>query len=283
MAQINNSASATYGYGRDRQDSAISNVATANLIEQYALSGSKIVQNTYFRPGEILSYYISTTNTGTDPLYNLSINDALGDNDTILSYVDGSAYLTLNGVISQIIPSSTNPLTFNIPTTFEPGDIATVNFLVRVNSSISPDITEITNTATISATPTPENENPISATASTTINREEYAEVTITKSVSTQNITEGVPFTYTLELENSGNLPAYNVVVTDVLPENFEVLSITSTTNGVSTTYTADDYTVDPTTNTLTLPTNPAVEITVPASDNGGVGLTTIVITGRIN
>ena len=47
MAQINNSASAIYGYGRDRQDSAISNVATANLIEQYALSGSKIVQKSF--------------------------------------------------------------------------------------------------------------------------------------------------------------------------------------------------------------------------------------------
>ena len=56
MATINNSASATYGYGRTGQDSAVSNVATANLIEQYSLSGSKNVQNTSFRAGEILSY-----------------------------------------------------------------------------------------------------------------------------------------------------------------------------------------------------------------------------------
>ena len=78
MATINNSASATYGYGRDSQDSAVSNVVTANLLEEFSLSGSKNVQNPSFRPGEILSYYITATNTGTDSLYNLTFVDDLG-------------------------------------------------------------------------------------------------------------------------------------------------------------------------------------------------------------
>ena len=105
MATINNSASATYGYGRDNQDSAVSNVATANLLEQFSLSGTKNVQNPSFRPGEILSYYITATNTGTDSLYNLTITDNLGGVGTPLTIVDGSAYLSFNGVISPIIPT----------------------------------------------------------------------------------------------------------------------------------------------------------------------------------
>ena len=285
MATINNSASATYGYGRTGQDSAVSNVATANLIEQYSLSGSKNVQNTSFRPGEILSYYITATNTGTDSLYNLTIVDDLGGTGSPLSFVDSSAYLSINGNITPIIPSSINPLTFVVSSVVDAGDVVTVDFLVRVNSAISSDVNEITNTSTISA-----NEGSatgpvltLSPNPTVTILREEYASVSITKSVSETNISQGEPFSYTLELENSGNLPATGVVITDVLPEGFEISSITSTTNGVTTTFLTSDYTVDPTTNTLTLPTNPDVEITVPAFGEGGVGLTTIVITGQIN
>lgn len=282
--QINNSASATYGYGRDGSDSAVSNVAVANLLEQYAIDASKNVQNTYFRPGEILSYYISATNTGTDSLYNLTFTDDLGGAGTPLSFVDSSAYLNLNGVISPIIPTSINPLIFVIPNAFTPGDTATIDFLVRVNSNIGADVSTITNTSGISA-----NEGSttgpvlvVDPSPSVTISLEDYASVTISKTVSTPNITEGVPFSYTLELENSGNLPATGVVITDVLPEGFTINSITSTTNGTTTTFASGDYSVDSATNTLTLPTSPDIEIIVPAYGDGGVGLTTIVITGQI-
>ena len=281
--QINNSASATYGYGREGSDSAISNVATANLLEQYSLTGTKNIQNTSFRPGEILSYYITATNTGTDSLFNLTFTDDLGGQLLPLSFIDSSAYLNFNGTISPIIPTSISPLTFVVPNAFTPGDIATINFLVRVNSSISSDISEITNTSEISANEG-SSTGPIltlEPSPSVTIAREEYANVTITKSVSTQNIIEGVPFSFTLELENSGNLPATGVILTDVLPEGFVVNSITSTTNGTTTTYSSTDYNIDAS-NTLTLPTNPDLEITVPAYSDG-VGLTTIVITGQIN
>ena len=285
LATINNSASATYGYGRNNQDSAVSNVVTANLLEEFSLSGTKNVQNTSFRPGEILSYYITVTNTGTDSLYNVTISDNLGGTGTPLTFVDGSAYLNFNGVVSPIIPTSVNPLTFVVPTVMNAGDIATVDFLVRVNSAISNDVSEITNESTISA-----NEGSatgpvltLSPNPTVTILRDEYASVSITKSVSDANIAEGEPFSYTLELENSGNLPATGVVITDILPAGFVISSITSTTNGVTTTFSPADYTVDPTTNTLTLPTNPDVEITVPAFSEGGVGLTTVVINGQIN
>lgn len=283
--QINNSASATYGYGREGSDSATSNVATANLLEQFAIVASKNIQNQSFRPGEILSYYITATNTGTDSLFNLTITDDLGGSESLLSFVDGSAYLNFNGVVLPIIPTSINPLTFVVSNTFVPGDNVTIDFLVRVNSAITSDITSITNTSEITA-----NEGSstgtlytLSPNPSVTVNLEEYANVSITKSVSTQNITEGIPFSYTLELENSGNLPATGVIITDVLPEGFAISSITSTTSGTTTTYSSTDYSVDATTNTLTLPTNPDVEITVPAYSDGGVGLTTIVITGQIN
>ena len=49
--QITNMASATYGYGREGRDSATSNVAVTNLIEDYAISGLKTALKTTFRVG----------------------------------------------------------------------------------------------------------------------------------------------------------------------------------------------------------------------------------------
>ena len=58
---INNSASATYGYGREGQGSVISNVATTSLIEDFAISGTKTALKTdemfVLSKGEINKYY----------------------------------------------------------------------------------------------------------------------------------------------------------------------------------------------------------------------------------
>ena len=95
----------------------------------------------------------------------------------------------------------------------------TVDFLVWLNSSVSSDVTEITNTTTITA-----NEGSstgpilkVTPNPTVTIPLDEYASVNITKTVSEENITEGETFSYTLKLENTGNLPATGVVITDVL------------------------------------------------------------------
>ena len=83
--QINNVASAIYGYGRDSSGSAVSNIATTNLIEDYAISGVKTPLKTEFRPGENVTYQIYVRNDGTLPLYNVTISDDLGGVGTPLS------------------------------------------------------------------------------------------------------------------------------------------------------------------------------------------------------
>ena len=79
------------------------------------------------------------------------------------------------------------------------------------------------------------------------------------------------------------SVDANGVVVTDVLPEGFVISSITAQTNGVTTTYESDEYSVDTSTNTLTLPVGAGPEIIVPAATSTETGLTVITITGIIN
>ena len=78
-------------------------------------------------------------------------------------------------------------------------------------------------------------------------------------------------------------MDATNVVLTDVLPEGFTVSSITSVTQGVQTVYNTADYTIDGTTNTLTVSTNPDKQISIPASNGVVSGVTVVTITGVFN
>ena len=285
--QINNTASAVYNYGSTRviQDSASSNVATTNLITEFAISGYKQSLNSDFRAGENLTYFIHVSNDGTEPLYNVSISDNLGGAGTPLTYVIGSASLNINGTNTPITPITVNPLTFTLPTPLAAGGLATITYIAKVNSALASTITSITNTATIQANEGSSTGDLITVTPSPTItlNLADFADVSILKSVSADSIVIGETFSYTITLSNQGNLDATGVVITDILPTNFVISSITSVTNGVQTTYSASDYTVDASTNTLTLPnTSSALSITVPAATSLGNGTTVITITGSI-
>ncbi len=283
--QINNTASVTYGYGRGIQSSAVSNLATTNLIEDFSIFASKTPLNLQYRPGENVTYQVYVRNDGTQPLFNVTVVDDLGGAGTPFDYVVDSASLNLNGVNTQITPTSTSPLTFVIPGSLAAGEQATITFVLRVNSALASTVTSITNTATVSA-------NEGSATGAiitadpnptATITLEDFALLTLDKAVSSNEIFPGQPFDYTITIENTGVLEANGVIVTDVLPTGFVVNSITATSGGVQTTYGVGDYTVDASTNTLTLPTGSGAEITVPASVGGVSGVTTIRINGTIS
>lgn len=282
---INNTASATYVYGKAETATAVSNTATTNLIEQYAISGSKLSNNSTFRNGENITYQISVSNIGTLSLYSVTISDDLGGSTNPLSFLDSSATMNLNGISSFITPTSTRPLTFVLPSPLASGETATITYVARVSSSLDESVETIVNTATITANEGSTTGTSISVTPSPsfTLSRGEFANVTMSKNVSSTQITAGETFSYTLTLFNSGSLDATGVVITDTLPTGFKIESVTSLTNGVTTTFSASDYTIESSTNTLTLPTGSSLTITVPGAVGGLSGTTVITITGSIS
>lgn len=280
--QIRNLASVTYGYGDEGNDSAISNVAVANLIEEYSITGFKSSLNTGFRPGQNVTYIVQVENTGTQPLYSVTISDDLGGSEQPLTFVVGSGSLNIDGTITQIIPTSTNPLEFTLVNPLPSGEKATITYIARVSSSLESDVTSIVNTVQISGRKESVTGDlvTLSPNPSVTLEIDSYADVELRKDVSTNNIVEGETFSYVITLENSGNLDATDVVVTDTLPTGFSVSSITSVSGGVLTTYETSDYNVD-SSNILTLPIG-SKTITVPASTNGVSGRTVITISGTL-
>ena len=281
---INNTASITYGYGRSGTDSAVSNTATTNLIEDYAISAYKLSNNQSFRVGENITYQLHISNDGVLDLYNVTMSDDLGGTGNPLTFIDGSATLSIDGITTVLTPTTINPLVFTIPSVLNAGQNAIITYVARVNSSLPQEIESITNTVIVSA-----NEGSVTGqqivvnpNPTTTITRAEYAEVQVTKNVSVSEVSVGDTFSYTLTLSNSGNVDATGVIVTDTLPEGFVISSITSLTGGIQRVFQPTEYSVDPSTNTLTLTTGSVETITVPAAVNGNSGTTVITITGSI-
>ena len=281
---INNTASITYGYGRSGSDSAVSNTATTSLIEDYAISAYKLSNNQSFRVGENITYQVHISNDGVLDLYNVTMSDDLGGTGNPLTFVDGSATLSINGLTSVLIPTTINPLVFTIPSVLVAGENAIITYVAKVNSSLPQDVNDITNTVIVSANEGSVTGQQILVTPNptTTITRAEYAEVQITKNVSASEVSVGDTFSYTLTLSNSGNIEATGVIITDTLPEGFVISSITSVSGGIQRVFQPTEYSVDSSTNTLTLTTGAAETITVPAAVNGNSGTTVVTITGSI-
>ena len=282
--QITNTASSTYSFGSGRVSSATSNVASTTLLAQYQIEATKTAQVSTYRAGDNVPYILELKNTGTSAVYNVSISDNLGGGGE-LDYVTGSAYIINNGVLTQVTPTSTSPLEITVIDEMPSESDIIVLYTARVDPNLASTIGDITNTVTLTAFETAGGtEISDLPTPTATITRESYALVQMTKVVSSSEIRVGVPFSFYITLENSGNIDATDIVITDILPANFTINSITSNTGGAITNFTSSEYTLDLPSNTLTMPSSSSsLTITVPSASSSSGNQTIVTITGQIS
>lgn len=275
---INNQANITYQYNSSTGN-ATSNIVETTVLDLYGITANKTALQQTFKPGENITYITTIENSGSANLYNVTLQDDLGNNN--LTILNNSIYIYKNEELQTIEPSGTF---IEIPGILTPGEQVLVIYIATVNNDIDSTIDEITNTQMITArgggvtgpliTVTP---NPTA-----TITRANYAQLTIIKTTDKETIMSGDNLTYTFTITNTGNTEATNVILTDYLPEGFVINSIISETNGTITTYNPTDYTFDPTTRLLTLPNNTGNRITVPAATMENPGTTTVTIVGTV-
>ncbi|MBQ6058632.1 MAG: DUF11 domain-containing protein [Clostridia bacterium] len=282
---LNNQALVSYYYNEEQSGgSAASNVISTTLLDQYGLSAEKMTSTPTYRDGQRVFYAISIVNNGNGALYNVTVVDDLGGG--ALTYLEDSLQVFQNGLPVTVTPVLTgSTLTVTIPGPLESEDNLLLVYAAVVLQASNPERgNSITNTAAVSAN----SGSPCGATVSVspspsaTITAEVYAELAIFKQADQETVSAGDELTYTFTLTNSGNDAATGVVVTDRLPDEFTPTLVQLSVDGITTTYTQGQYTVDPVTNVLTLPADGVTTITVPAATAEGPSVAVITVAGTI-
>lgn len=283
--QITNRAQLTFQYGT-LTGNALSNVATTTL--QGPLSIEKTAVGDSYNGTDEITFVLSFTNTTTATFTNLVISDDLGAYNvpgstaaaTPLDFI-GPAALYINGAFVSYIQGQTgqNGVTFNVGS-LGSGDNAIIVYKTNVNDYAPfASGSTITNTAVVTADGLAE-----SASAQSTVDIGEYADVSIVKTMSPDPIQSGDTITYTFALYNYGNTDATNVVLTDAFSPAPVISNISINGNSIPATeysYVGGVLTLPVGTNTLTIPA-----ATYTQSSTGLVtkipGLVTVTVVGTL-
>ncbi len=166
-------------------------------------------------PGAQLLYQVNVLNSGNVAATNTIVTDpfdGLGEN--YLAYQTASP-----------APQSTAPLTWNLGT-LNPQQTKTITLTSQISSSVPAGETRIENDAQVDTAETPlVNSNIVVTTL------QAQSALTIVKAVDKSIANPGDPLTYTVTVQNVGNLAAQNVVVSDPMTgSNRDYLDFVSAT-----------------------------------------------------
>lgn len=192
-------------------------------IEDAIINVQKSVDKTFAEVGDILTYTIEISNSGTVVANNVIFTDN-PPNGT--SFINGS--VTINGIPSGGNPSSGISLG-NIPV----GGFVTITFKVTIQSIPTPNPT--INFAIVDADFPVDPNNPIHKTINSNqvTTMIEIAELDVIKTVDKAFVEVGDILTYTIIINNLGTVSANNVVFTDVPPNGTSFINGSVTKNGV--------------------------------------------------
>lgn len=209
---VPNSASAAYTYTVDPANpngasgTAQSNTPTT-LINTADITTTKTVSQAFANAGDVLTYTLVLQNNGNTAANNVAITDAIPAGTT---FVPGS----VTGAIGT-------PPNLTLANPIPAGGSATVTFQVLVGNTV-PTPNPLSNTANSTFTFTIDPANPDGATGTSASNaattQVNIASITTNKIVDKAFANIGDVLTYTLVLQNTGNTPANNVVITDNIP-----------------------------------------------------------------
>lgn len=266
---IYNEASTTYIFdGSTETNTATSNTNTILLQDSSGITLSKTGTPSTFSAGDIITYRVTITNSGSQFFNGVRIIDNLGGGN--LAYVVGSASLTVGSLTYPVTPVATNPLTFTLQQ-LNVGATMVLTYRAQVIFNLPSTVTSITNTVRgIGYTSTGTEEG----STSFTIQKKTSVGLTIEKMANVTDIFPNESFNYILTLSNNNTVDARILSVVDQLPSNFVLTSVSiQTGSGSPIVLDPSDYTVT-SGNLFTVPSPFGPLLIIPAGENLVVTLT---------
>lgn len=173
---------------------------TVPVVSSHALTVTKTADAQTTIPGSLLTYTIAYTVTGNAPAAGLTVIDTLPANTTYVS-CGGAPCSQTNGSVVWTLG------------TIKPPADGLLTLVVRI-ADVLPNGTPIVNTVLVSDT------TGITNTDTVTTPVVSSHQLTVLKQASASVVEPGDQLTYTMQYTVTGNEPAPNVIITDVLPAN---------------------------------------------------------------
>ncbi|MGW5980397.1 DUF7507 domain-containing protein [Bacillus mycoides] len=202
-------------------------ISTSNITFTEVISANVIATKTtpiqYADLQTIIPYTISIINNGNIQVENIIVTDIIPANT---SFIENSVIVNGNARPNDN-PLSGIPID-NIP----PNTTATILFQVRVTSI--PQTNPISNTSTIEYEYTVPDRPPITETiiSSAAVTEIHHANLNSNKTVDLAFATIGDTLTYTITLNQTGNVSADDVVIQDIIPQSTTFIENSVIVNG---------------------------------------------------
>ena len=166
-------------------------------------------------PGEELTYTLTVTNAGPSTARAVEVTD------------DISAIFD-SGTVSTVLVGAPTGASCDNSVACGPFDMPVGTFTIEITGTVSADILAALNNSASVSTTTPQGDDDLPNTSAITTPVAPSADLEITKSATPDPVGPGDPITYTITVENLGSSDAQNVVVTDSLPADVTLDSISS-------------------------------------------------------
>ncbi len=284
MAIFSNQATLTYN-----GNTTNSNIAFGELLE--VLTATKTAVEGTYTPGDVVTYVVTLRNGGTTALTGLTLTDDLGaylvGTTTVypLTYVDGTATLFIDGVPQAAPTVTAGPPLVITGLSVPAGGDAVLVYQARANAFADPAAGgTVVNTATVTG-------DGLSApvTATQTVAVTTAPDLTVTKTITPNQVVDNERVTYTFLIQNRGNAAvtaADNAVISDtfdpILTDLVVTLDGVTLTQGTQYTYNQATGLFQTVAGQITVPAATYTQDTETGAYTVTPGIATLTVTGTI-
>ncbi|MDK7423871.1 beta strand repeat-containing protein [Bacillus paranthracis] len=227
---IINQALTSYTYIVDPSQPPVTATSSSNTVSTAVVDASlSVIKNTdslVQSTNGTITYTVVVQNNGNTTANTVTLTDLVPE---------GTAFIPNSVTINDVSAPGADP-NVGIPlNSIAPSDIITITFQVIVQSI--PSVNPISNIARIAYTFIADPTAPIisrTITSNPAVTQISDANVLSLKAVNAQQATTGDILTYTITLENTGNIPASNLIFSDTLPEGTTFVDNSFTLNGTA-------------------------------------------------